>query len=112
MCSTELDELRTWPTERLRAGRDEALSAERRARMRRVKFDRVLDERGATGGRDAVEWVQCRDIVRSSTARAEVEVGRRLESLPRIAEAAEAGVLSFDQLEHLVQIATPESDAE
>ena len=112
MVSTELDELRTWPTERLRAGRDEASSQERRARMRRVKFDRVLDERGATGGRDAVEWVQSRDMVRSSTARAEVEVARSLESLPHLAGAAEAGELSFDQLEHLVQLATPESDAE
>ena len=83
MFSTELDELRTWPTERLRAGRDEASSQERRARMRRVKFDRVLDERGATGGCDAAEWVQHRDMVRSSTARAEVEVGRRLDSLPQ-----------------------------
>ena len=112
MFSTELDELRTWPTERLRATRDEVVVEERRWRLRRIALDRAFDERGATGGRDAVEWVQCRDMVRSSTARAEVEVGRRLESLPQIAEAAEAGVLSFDQLEHLVQIATPESDAE
>jgi hypothetical protein len=112
MFNTDLDELRTWPIDRLRATRDEAVVEERRWRLRRVALDRVLDERGATGGRDAAEWVQSRDMVRSSTARAEVEVARRLESLPRIADAAEAGELSFDQLEQIVQIATPESDAE
>lgn len=112
MFSTELDELRTWPTERLRAARHEALVEERRWRLRRVALDRVLDERGATGCRDAVQWVQGRDKVRSSTARAEVEVARSLETLPHIAAAAEAGALSFDQLEQIVQLATPESDAE
>ena len=112
MFSTELDELRTWPTERLRGARGNALVKERRWRLRRVALDRVLDERGATGGQDAVEWVQGRDKVRSTTARAEVEVARGLESLPEIAKVAEAGALSFDQLEQIVQIATPETDAE
>ena len=50
--------------------------------------------------------------MRSSTARGEVEIGRRLEALPEIAEKAEAGELSFDQLEQLVELATPETDAE
>ena len=107
-----VDELRTWPTERLLAARDEAAVEERRWRLRRVAFDRVLDERGATGGQDAVEFVQTRDRVRSSTARSEVEIGRRLEALPAIAAKAEAGELSFDQLEPLVELATPETDAE
>jgi len=112
MFSDELDELRTWPTERLVAARDEAVVEERRWRLRRVTLDRVLEDRGATGGQEAAEFVQTRDKVRSSTARAEVEIGRRLEALPAIAAKAEAGELSFDQLEHLVELATPETDAE
>ncbi len=108
MFSTDLDELRTWPTERLRSERDAARVEERRWRLRRVALDRVLDERGATGGREAAEWVQGRDQVRPSTARAEVEIARSLESLPCVAAAAEAGDLSFDQLEHIVQLATPD----
>ena len=59
-----------------------------------------------------MEFVQTRDRVRSSTARGEVEIGRRLEALPAIAAKAEAGELSFDQLEQLVELATPETDAE
>ena len=111
MFTDELDELRTWPTDRLLAARDEAVVAERRWRLRRVTLDRVLDERGTTGP-DATEWVQARDRVRLSTARAEVEIARELETLPAIAAAAERGELSFDQLEHLVALATPESDVE
>ena len=53
-----VDELRTWPTERLVAGRGEAVVEERRWRLRRVAFDRVLDERGAMGGQEAAEFVQ------------------------------------------------------
>ena len=111
MFSDALDELRTWPTERLRASRDEATREERRWQMRRVAIDRVLDERGATDSRDTVEWVAARDGVRTQTARTEVEVARALDSLPAIAAAAEAGELSMEQLGALVQLATPETDA-
>ena len=111
MFTDALDELRTWPNDRLHAARDEAVVEERRWRLRRVALDRVLDERGATGP-DAIEWVQDRDKVRASTARAEVEVARRLDELPELAARAEAGEVSFDQLEHLVQLATPETDKE
>lgn len=111
MFATELDELRTWPTDRLRASRDEATREERRWQMRRIAIDRVLDERGATDTRDTVEWVAARDGVRTQTARTEVEVARALDSLPVIAAAAEAGELSMEQLGSLVQLATPETDA-
>jgi len=111
MFTDELDELRTWPTERLRVSRDEATREERRWTMRRLAIDRVLDERRATDGRDAVEWVAARDGVRTQQARAEVEVARALEDLPVIAAAAEAGELSMAQLEYVVQLATPETDA-
>jgi hypothetical protein len=106
-----LDELRRWPSDRLHAARDEAVREERRWQLRRVALDRALEDRGAMGA-DAVEWVQGRDMVKASTARAEVEVARRLEELPALAEQAEAGAVSFDQLEQLVQLATPETDAE
>ena len=55
---------------------------------------------------------ETRDRVRTRTARVEVDVARGLEALPAIAAAAEAGELSFDQLEHLVVLATPATDAE
>ena len=112
MFTDTLDDLRTWPTDRLRAARDEAVVEERRWRLRRVALDRALDERGAIGGREAAEWVATHDQVRMQTARVEVDVARGLESLPAIAAAAERGELSFDQLEHLVVLATPETDAE
>jgi hypothetical protein len=107
-----LDELRTWPNDRLVAARDEAARLQRQWHQRRILLDRALDERGATNGRDANEWIQARDKSSAHTARAEVEVGRALESLPAIAEAAHEGRLSMEQLEPLVQLATPESDAE
>jgi hypothetical protein len=107
-----LDELRTWPNDRLLAARDEAVVAERRWQQRRISLDRVLDERGAMQGRDAAEWVQSRDKVSAQTARAEVEVARALEALPAIKAKADAGLLSMGQLEPLVQLATPETDAE
>ena len=107
-----IDEARTWPDERLLASRDEAGVQERRWRQRRILLDRVLDERGATGGRDASEWVQSRDKVSSATARGEVEVARALEHLPAIRSAAEDGRLSMEQLVPLVELATPETDAE
>ena len=112
MFTDTLDELRTWPTDRLRTARDEATVEERRWKLRRVALDRALDERGATGGLDAAEWVATRDQVRTQTARVEVDVARGLESLPTIAAAAERGELSFDQLEHLVVLATPATDVE
>ncbi len=111
MFTDALDELRTWPTDRLRASRDEATREERRWQMRRLTIDRVLDERGATDARDTVEWVAARDGVRTQTARVEVEVARALDSLPVIAAAAEAGELSMEQLGSLVQLATPATDA-
>ena len=110
--SPSLDELRTWPNERLLAARDGAVVTERRARLTRMGIDRVLDERGAMHGRDASEWVQSRDKVSSHTSRNEVEVARALESLPAIRAAAEAGALSLDQLVPLVALATPETDDE
>ena len=63
---TELGELRTWPTDRPRASRDDAVREERRWQMRHIAIDRGLSERGATDARDAVEWVAARDGVRQA----------------------------------------------
>lgn len=111
MFTETLDELRTWPTERLRDARVEARREERRWRLRRLAIDRVLDERRGGGG-DAVESVAAEDGVRTQTAQGEIEVARALEVLPVIAGAAEAGELSMDQLVPLVQLATPATDGE
>ena len=46
------------------------------------------------------------------SARELLEVGHGLELLPRISEAYEAGLLSWDQVVALVRFATPETDAE
>jgi hypothetical protein len=107
-----VDELRCRPNAWLREERSRVRREQRKLRLREVAITTVLGERGATDGQDAVEFVQTHDQVRSSTARAEVEIGRRLEALPEIAARAEAGEVSFDQLEHLVELATPETDAE
>ena len=107
-----LDELRTWTNERLLTARDEAAVEERRWQQRPIALNQVLDERGATRGRDAAEWVQARDKLSAQSARDEVEVARALDALPAIAKLAETGRLSIDQLAPLVQLATPDTDAE
>lgn len=109
---TDLDVLRTWPNERLIAHRDALAVLERQVRLARACTDRVIDERGITGDQDLPEWVQARDQVRPSKARTEADVVRRLDELPAVRAAAEAGRLSKDQLEHIVELATPTSDKE
>jgi hypothetical protein len=70
----------------------------------------VLDERATstTTAQDAL----VANKVSARTARASVEMARRLEAQPEIAAAAQAGELSTDQLEPLLELATPETDAE
>jgi len=83
----------------------ELTRVEREARVERMMVKRVLDERGVL---DRVPDAS----VSERTARAEVEVARRLESQPEIAAAAHAGRISWDQLQPLVELATPDTDAE
>jgi len=109
---TDLDVLRTWPNERLIAHRDALAVLERQVRLARACADRVVDERGITGDQDLSEWVQARDRVRPAKARIEADVVRRLDELPAVRAEAEAGRLSMDQLEHIVELATPASDEE
>lgn len=100
-----LTELRRHPTAWLRAHRADLVRRRREFHVEELAVTRVLDERDAMDPMpDAT--------VSTRTTRAELEVSRRLESLPEVAAAAHAGELSWDQLQPLVEVATPESDAE
>ncbi len=100
-----VDELRCHPNEWLRDERSRVVGEQRRLRLREIAITGVLDERDA---RDPMPEAS----VPASTAKATVEVARALESRPALADAAARGDLSFEQLEPLTRIATPETDAE
>jgi hypothetical protein len=101
----QLDELRCHPNEWLRAERVRVVGEQRRLKVRELAITKVLDERDA---RDPMPDAS----VPASTAKATVEVARALESRPALAQAAAEGRVSFEQLEPLTRIATPETDAE
>jgi len=102
-----LDGLRSSPTARLRARREDLVRVQREARIEELTIVRVLDERGqidvAMAGRDGVS---------EQTMRETVETARALESLPAVAAAAHAGDLSAEQLGSVVRLADEETDAE
>src|SRR5450755_2258354 len=101
-----LDELRSWPTDRLRAHHEHLVGEQRRLHLEDLGVMRVLDERGqidATVGRDGES---------ARTVRDQLETARALESLPAVAAAAHAGRLSDDQLASVVRLADETSDAE
>jgi hypothetical protein len=100
-----LDELRCHPNEWLRAERVRVVGEQRRLKVRELAITKVLDERDA---RDPMPEAS----VPASTAKATVEVARALESTPALADAAASGALSWEQLEPLTRIATPETDQE
>jgi len=101
----QLDELRCHPTEWLRAERSRVVGEQRRLKVRELAITKVLDERDA---RDPIPDASAP----ASTAKATVEVARALETRPVLAQAAVEGRVSFEQLEPLTRIATPETDAE
>jgi hypothetical protein len=105
-----LDELRCHSTEWLRTRRAELVRAQRAMYTEQLAITKVLDERHAID--TATESLERRDGVAPRTVRTELELSRQLGELPAIAAAAHAGDLSFDQLKPLVEIATPETDAE
>ena len=101
-----LDELRSWPTDRLRAHHEHLVGEQRRLHLEDLGVMRVLDERGqidATVGRDGES---------ARTVREQLETARALESLPAVAAAAHAGRLSDDQLASVVRLADEASDVE
>ena len=64
------------------------------------------------GAASMAEWLCQRLNLSLQSARELLEVGHGLKGLPRIAEAYEAGLLSWDQVVALVRFATAENDAE
>ena len=101
-----LDELRSWPTDRLEARRVDLVRVQREARIEELDVLRVLDERGQ------IDVTVGRDGESARTVREKVETARALESLPAVAAAAHAGLLSDEQLVETVKVADEESDVE
>jgi hypothetical protein len=74
----------------------------------------LIDERKAytaDGSRDAADWAAGRLGVSRRAAVDEIEVARRLESLPALAAAAAAGELSPEQAKPAVAVADAATDA-
>lgn len=91
---------------------------EARVRARRLLVLAVLDERGLDPGCSAGAgalgtpgWVAAQSRTREATARADVRAARGLRDLPAVADTALAGRLSRDQIDSVVRLATPETDA-
>jgi hypothetical protein len=101
-----LDELRSWPTDRLVAHHGELVREVRRLQLEDLDVLRVLDERGK------IDTSVGRDGESARTVAEKVETARALESLPAVAAAAHAGTLSDEQLTEVVKVADAESDAE
>ena len=101
----QLDELRCHDTSWLRQERARVVTDQRRLKVRELALTKVLDERAALDPMPDAS-------VPAHTAKATVEVARSLESLPALARSAATGELSFEQLEPLTRIATPETDRE
>ncbi|MEI8000955.1 MAG: HNH endonuclease signature motif containing protein [Actinomycetes bacterium] len=103
----EIDELRTHSLEWLLQERASLKREQRRLHLRELAVTRVLDERGAIDDSlAATDGVSVRDV------REAVEVARALESLPHLAAAAHAGLLSDGQLNAATRLADEASDAE
>jgi hypothetical protein len=103
---SHLDELRSWPTTRLLAHHEKLVREVRRLELEDLDVLRVLDERGQ------IDVSVGRDGESARTVREKVETARALESLPAVAAAAHAGVLSGEQLGEVVKLADEHSDAE
>ena len=99
-----LDELRTHTTEWLRAEHGSVVREQHRLKARELAVLSVLDERRSIP--EPTPGMSARSVRNS------LEVARALASLPAIAETAHSGALSWEQLQPMVEIATPESDAE
>lgn len=101
-----LDELRTHSTEWLERRHREVVEALRGLRSEELALVRVLDERGR------IDVSVGRDGESARAVREKVETARALESLPAVAAAAHAGLLSDEQLVETVKVADEWSDAE
>ena len=100
-----VDEMRCCSNESLRSTVKTARRERERWRLRELAATLVLDER------DALDKMPD-PSVSARTARSTLEVARQLKSMPEIATAVHDGALSWDQLQPLVEVATPDTDAE
>jgi hypothetical protein len=103
---SHLDDLRSWPTDRLVAHHEQLVREVRRLQLEDLDVLCVLDERGQ------IDVSVGRDGESARTVREKVETARALESLPAVAAAAHSGVLSTEQLGEVVKFADEGSDAE
>ena len=101
-----LDELRCWPTDRLRRELDALVGEQRRLRTKELAVLRVLDERGQVDATVEAAGESAR------TVRDKLDTARAIESLPEIAAAAYDGALSAEQLSSVTKLADQFSDAE
>ena len=101
-----LDELRCWPTDRLRRELDALMGEQRRLRTKELAVLRVLDERGQVDATVEAAGESAR------TVRDKLDTARAIESLPEIAAAAYDGALSAEQLSSVTKLADQFSDAE
>jgi Domain of unknown function (DUF222)/HNH endonuclease len=101
-----LDDLRSWPTVRLRRELDVLVGEQRRLRTKELAVLRVLDERGQVDPMLDAAGESAR------TVRDKLETARALESLPEIAAVAYDGDLSAEQLSAVTKLADEFSDAE
>jgi hypothetical protein len=73
----------------------------------------VVDHRQqflADGSPDPVQWLSARFGLSHPTARLLVDTSRRLVDLPRLRAEFSSGELSFDQVETISRMATPENE--
>src|ERR1044071_1746629 len=103
---SHLDELRSWPTERLHAQHDALVREVRRLQLEDLDVLRVLDERGQ------IDVSVGRDGESARTVREKVETARALESLRAVAAQAHECELSEEQLTEVALLADAETDAE
>ena len=101
------DALRCRETSWLRARREEMVLLRRQAHAEELAVVAVLDERAALDARAAAE-----SGVSNHAMRRDLDTARALESLPAIAAAAAAGMLSDEQLAAVTQLADESTDEE
>ncbi len=108
-----LARLRERSTEELKVAFGQLDALENAVRVHRLHVLAVLDERDAgadDGALDMEGWVAAQSLVTRPHAVQQVATARALTDLPRVAEVAARGELSWDQLVPLAQIANAESD--
>lgn len=109
-----LARLRETPTAELEATFRELDTLHNATGAHRLLVLTVLDEREVgrdDGALDTIGWVSWTARVTRPRARALVETARALPDRPEIGTVALEGRLSGEQLEAVVQVATPETDA-